>query len=140
MPEYVLDDPSTQNFVRRGIERLRDEFRGIFSHETIQCFVDESIAALAGARIKEFVPLFVNRFARERLQALAQVQGAISKDVPEVLFVCVHNAGRSVMAEAFLAAQFDVLLDVEFDLRLAPVGMSLGFITMTAARPEGGPS
>jgi arsenate reductase len=102
MPEYVFDDPATQNFIRSGIERLRDEFRGIFSHETIQRFVDESIAAMAGARIRDFVPLFVNRFARERLQALAQVQGSMVKDVPEVLFVCVHNAGRSQMAAGLL--------------------------------------
>jgi arsenate reductase len=100
--QYVFDDPATQNFIRRGIERLRDEFRGIFSHETIQRFVDEAIASLADARVKDFVPLFVNRFARERLRALAQVQGAIAKDVPEVLFVCVHNAGRSQMAAALL--------------------------------------
>src|SRR6266487_2115910 len=34
--------------------------------------------------------------------ALAQVEGSIVKDVPEVLFVCVHNAGRSQMAAALL--------------------------------------
>lgn len=102
MADYAFDDPATQNFIRRGIERLREEFRGIFSHETIQRFVDEAIASLGDARIKDFVPLFVNRFARERLRALAQVQGTIAKDVPEVLFVCVHNAGRSQMAAALL--------------------------------------
>jgi arsenate reductase len=46
------------------------------------------------------VPLFVHRFARERLRALGQVEGTIAKDVPEVLFVCVQNAGRSQMAAA----------------------------------------
>ena len=102
MTHYVFDDPATQNFIRKGIERLRDEFRGIFSHETIQRFVDEAMTSLADARVKDFVPLFVNRFARERLRALAQVQGSIAKDVPEVLFVCVHNAGRSQMAAALL--------------------------------------
>jgi arsenate reductase len=30
--------------------------------------------------------------------ALAQVEGMIVRDQPEVLFVCVHNAGRSQMA------------------------------------------
>jgi arsenate reductase len=30
--------------------------------------------------------------------ALAQVEGTIQKTMPEVLFVCVHNAGRSQMA------------------------------------------
>jgi hypothetical protein len=94
MPEYVFDDPATHNFIRKGIERLREEFRGIFSHATIQRFVDEAIASLSGARMNDYVPLFANRFARERLQALAQVQGQWAKGVPEVLFVCVHNAGR----------------------------------------------
>ena len=57
---------------------------------------------LGGARVKDFVPLFAHRFARERLRALAQVEGKLGKDVPEVLFVCVHNAGRSQMAAALL--------------------------------------
>ena len=48
------------------------------------------------------MPLFVHRFARERLRALGQVEGTITKDVPEVLFVCVQNAGRSQMAAALL--------------------------------------
>ena len=38
------------------------------------------------------------RFARERLKALAQMEGLMVKEMPEVLFVCVHNAGRSQMA------------------------------------------
>ena len=48
------------------------------------------------------MPLFVHRFARERLRALGQVEGTIAKQVPEVLFVCVQNAGRSQMAAALL--------------------------------------
>jgi protein-tyrosine-phosphatase len=50
------------------------------------------------ARLQAFVPLLSYRFAQERLKALAQVEGSMSKDQPEVLFVCVHNAGRSQMA------------------------------------------
>ena len=53
---------------------------------------------LEGARINVFVPVLAHRFARERLRALAQAEGVLAKDVPEVLFVCVHNAGRSQMA------------------------------------------
>jgi arsenate reductase len=37
-----------------------------------------------------------------RPTALAPAQGSIIKSVPEVLFVCVHNAGRSQMAAALL--------------------------------------
>lgn len=36
------------------------------------------------------------------MTAAAQAQGAIASKVPAVLFVCVHNAGRSQMAAALL--------------------------------------
>jgi len=49
-------------------------------------------------RVTSFIPTFVHRFAHERLRALGQVKGTIQKTMPEVLFVCVHNAGRSQMA------------------------------------------
>jgi protein-tyrosine-phosphatase/DNA-binding transcriptional ArsR family regulator len=95
-------DPISRQTFARSIESLAEEFRGIYSLETIERFVDESIDRLAGARVVDFIPLFVHRFSRERLRALAQSQGALGKDVPEVLFVCVHNAGRSQMAAALL--------------------------------------
>ena len=101
MPDGQLDPTSRATFAR-SIESLAEEFRGIYSLETIERFVDESIDRLSGARVVDFIPLFVHRFARERLRALAQAQGAIVSDVPEVLFVCVHNAGRSQMAAALL--------------------------------------
>jgi arsenate reductase (thioredoxin) len=101
MPDGQLDATSRATFAR-AIEALHEEFRGIYSLETIERFVDQSIDRMAGARVVDFIPLFVHRFARERLRALAQAQGAIVSDVPEVLFVCVHNAGRSQMAAALL--------------------------------------
>jgi arsenate reductase len=101
MPAGQLDPTSRATFAH-SIETLHEEFRGTFSLETIERFVDESIDRLSGARVVDFIPLFVHRFARERLRALAQSEGAIIKEVPEVLFVCVHNAGRSQMAAALL--------------------------------------
>jgi arsenate reductase len=95
-------DLITRGHLEKGLERLRDEFAGTFSAETVERFMAESLQALGGARVKDFVPLFVHRFARERLRALGQVQGTIAKTVPEVLFVCVQNAGRSQMAAALL--------------------------------------
>ena len=55
------------------------------------------------AKIHTHLPSLATRFAGERLTALAQAEGAIPKDVPEVLFVCVRNSGRSQMAAALLA-------------------------------------
>jgi protein-tyrosine-phosphatase len=88
----------------KGLDRLSDEFAGIFSRETVERFMAESLEKLKRnrPRLDDYIPLFVHRFARERLRALGQVEGTIAKDVPEVLFVCVQNAGRSQMAAALL--------------------------------------
>jgi arsenate reductase (thioredoxin) len=91
-------DPVTQHHVRQAAQRLAEEFRGIYSEQTIERYIAESLDLLGGARINVFVPVLAHRFARERLRALAQSEGALVKEQPEVLFVCVHNAGRSQMA------------------------------------------
>lgn len=96
-------DPITRNQIRHAAEELHDEFAGIFSTETIARYIEESSDLLSGARISTYVPLLVHRFARERLMALAQAQGQMTKTQPEVLFVCVHNAGRSQMAAGLVA-------------------------------------
>src|SRR5439155_3525356 len=90
--------PVTQHHVRQAAERLADEFKGIYSEETIERYIAESLDLLGGARINVYVPVLAHRFARERLRALAQAEGVLVKEQPEVLFVCVHNAGRSRMA------------------------------------------
>jgi protein-tyrosine-phosphatase len=91
-------DPVTRHHVRQAAERLADEFAGVFSEETIERYMAESLDLLGDARINVFVPVLAHRFARERLRALAKAEGRIVTDQPEVLFVCVHNAGRSQMA------------------------------------------
>ena len=92
-----LSDP-----IARVVYQLTEEFRGIYSQETIREFLAESEVLLDKPKIATFVPLLLHRFTRERLRALGQTEGRIRKDVPEVLFVCVHNAGRSQMAAALL--------------------------------------
>jgi len=91
-------DPVTQHHVDQAAARLADEFKGVFSEETIARYIAESLDLLGNSRISDFVPLLAHRFARERLRALAEVEGLMTKEAPEVLFVCVHNAGRSQMA------------------------------------------
>jgi protein-tyrosine-phosphatase len=91
-------DPVTQRFVDQAANSLASEFAGIFSEETIARYIGDSLDRLGGSRINVFVPVLAHRFARERLKALAQVEGLVTKEQPEVLFVCVHNSGRSQMA------------------------------------------
>ena len=91
-------DPVTQHHIHQCAERLAEEFAGIFSEQTIERYMNESLDLLGESKVNVFVPVLVHRFARERLRALAQSKGRIVKEMPEVLFVCVHNAGRSQMA------------------------------------------
>src|SRR6266542_3450022 len=83
-------------------ERLSQEFAGIFSPQTVAQCLEDSLPRWRDARTTTFLPVLIELFARERLRSAAQVEGRIVKDRPEVLFVCVHNAGRSQMAAALL--------------------------------------
>jgi arsenate reductase (thioredoxin) len=91
-------DPVTRHHIEQAAERLAEEFAGIFSRETIARYMTESRDLLGETRVNVFVPVLAHRFTRERLRALAQAEGILAKDQPEVLFVCVHNSGRSQMA------------------------------------------
>lgn len=89
--------------LERISEDLTRKFTGIFAAETVERYVFESYTAPARtSRIRTYLASTTARFAADRLKALAQSKGAIAHDVPEVLFVCVHNAGRSQMAAALL--------------------------------------
>ena len=95
-------DPVTEHHIRQAADRLAEEFAGIFSQETIERYMTESTDLLGDANVTVYVPVLAHRFTRERLKALAQAEGILDKDQPEVLFVCVHNAGRSQMAAGLL--------------------------------------
>jgi arsenate reductase (thioredoxin) len=96
MPQAL--DPVTQHHLDQAARALAEEFAGIFSKETIARYMAESQDLLGEPKINVFVPVLAHRFARQRLKALAQAEGIVTKQQPEVLFVCVQNAGRSQMA------------------------------------------
>jgi len=85
--------------LKTAATRLRTEFEDTFGVETIERFLHTSYDQFAGrATIPNFLPLLAERFARQRLHALARVEGKIVDGKPTVLFLCTHNAGRSQMA------------------------------------------
>jgi hypothetical protein len=85
----------------RLIHDLAYTYEGIFSRDSIaQAAANAREALEPTATIKDFLPILVSRFAREQLTAAAQADGRLIKPVPELLFVCVQNAGRSQMAAA----------------------------------------
>jgi arsenate reductase len=82
--------------------RLQENFDGVFGAETIERFLHTSFDQFAGrASVVTFLPLMAERFAKQRLRALAKVEGLHDDGKPTVLFLCVHNAGRSQMAMGF---------------------------------------
>jgi protein-tyrosine-phosphatase len=88
--------------LRAAAERLAGEFDGTFGTDTIERFLHSSYDQFAGrATVVNFLPLMAERFARQQLRALAKVEGLADDGLPTVLFLCVHNAGRSQMAMGF---------------------------------------
>jgi arsenate reductase len=89
--------------LKTAATRLQRDFDGTFGIETIERFLHSSYDQFASrATVPNFLPLLAERFARQRLNALARVEGKITDGKPTVLFLCTHNAGRSQMALGFL--------------------------------------
>jgi arsenate reductase (thioredoxin) len=94
--------PLMRDALEDATRKLAGRLRGVFSEETVARVVEDSFE-LIGDRPTvgpNFMPIFIERFARERLEAVAQTEGLVAKALPEVLFVCEHNSGRSQMAAA----------------------------------------
>ncbi|MCD2186839.1 three-helix bundle dimerization domain-containing protein [Actinomycetospora soli] len=86
---------SADHHLARIDDALTEQYAGVFSHETVAaCLVESRPLLAATAKTNDHVAVLAERFARERLIAAARARGALVSEVPEVLFVCVHNAGR----------------------------------------------
>ncbi len=94
--------PLLRRCLEAAVDELAADFSGVFCRETVARCVEDS-AERIGERPTvgpNFFPVIIERFARERLWAVAQADGRVDKPLPEVLFVCEHNAGRSQIAAA----------------------------------------
>ncbi len=100
MRDPTVVTESERGGLHRAAVDLHDEYAGVFGIETIEKLLVSTAGDMA-ARFNVYnqfrMVLFV-RMARERLQALAKSEGQIGHGLPGVLFLCVHNAGRSQMA------------------------------------------
>ena len=91
--------------MKSAADRLAREFDGIYGERpsSVSC-TPRSISSPPTRPFPRFLPLMAERFARQRLRALAKVEGLHDDGKPTVLFLCVHNAGRSQMALGFFNA------------------------------------
>jgi protein-tyrosine-phosphatase len=89
--------------IGEAIERLKKRFDGQLNSETIERFMNDSLETLVPrAKTSTWIPLLAERFARDRLRALLRLQSTNAAPKPGVLFLCVHNAGRSQMAAGWM--------------------------------------
>ncbi len=85
----------------RIVDDLSYRYDGVFSRETVAQAVQDARTHLEPlSRVPDYLPILTERFARDRLLAAAQAEGRIATSTPELLFVCVRNAGRSQIAAA----------------------------------------
>ena len=88
--------------IRQAARRLKQDFEGTFNAETIERYIADSQTKLESrAQFATWLPILIERFTRDRLRALARLEVG-NLDKPAVLFLCVHNAGRSQMAAGWL--------------------------------------
>jgi protein-tyrosine-phosphatase len=92
-----------QLHLRQAAERLKRRFEGELNTETIERFLYDSLDRLLGkAQTATWVPLLAERFAADRIRAMIRLESDLATLNPSVLFLCVHNAGRSQMAAGLM--------------------------------------
>ncbi|MCI0157102.1 metalloregulator ArsR/SmtB family transcription factor [Leifsonia shinshuensis] len=98
--ELVRDDRPADDATAldRIVEDLATRYRGALARESIEQYVRDSYDRLQGRKNRASL---TGAFAVSRLDALLRATGERAA-VPEVLFVCVQNAGRSQLASAIL--------------------------------------
>lgn len=95
--------PAEHVALRQSAAALQGRWRGQMNVETIERFMAESLdIILPRARLRTWVPVLVERLTNDRLRALVRLDSARTDLSPSVLFLCVHNAGRSQMAAGWM--------------------------------------
>jgi protein-tyrosine-phosphatase len=91
--------PAERVAIRHSASALERRWKGQLNVETIErCMAESLDLVLPNARIRTFVPVLVERLTNDRLRALVRLESDRTDLNPSVLFLCVHNAGRSQMA------------------------------------------
>jgi arsenate reductase len=103
-PRPRLEDlpPDVQAQVHRSARILQRRWEGRMNIETIERFLVESLDLLKGSKVLTWTPVIAERMTNDRLRALVRLETAPGHLNPSVLFLCVHNAGRSQMAAGFM--------------------------------------
>ena len=98
MNDQAVTTSGQRNALHNVARDLHDKYAGVFGIETIERLVLDSFDELSKtATVARWLVVSAERFAEQRIKALLHAEDHSAK-VPGVLFLCVHNAGRSQMA------------------------------------------
>lgn len=101
------EEPHGLEHVERALESIATDLHTrhpATDVQTIERIVQESYTALARrARVKQHLIPLTRQFARQRLEDVLKHRNPTNDHAPQVLFVCVQNAGRSQLAAALLS-------------------------------------
>jgi protein-tyrosine-phosphatase len=99
--------------IHAATETLQRRWRGRLNVETIERLMAESLQQLlAQARVTTWLPVLVERVTEDRLRARVRLDSDRTDLNPCVLFLCVHNAGRSQMAAGWMRHLASEMVDV----------------------------
>lgn len=98
--------------IKQSAAALQRRWQGQLNAETIERFLYESLDILQGARIQSWVPVLAEKLTNDRLRALVRLESDRTDLNPSVLFLCVHNAGRSQMAAGWMRSLAGDRVDV----------------------------
>jgi protein-tyrosine-phosphatase len=89
--------------IHESAAALERRWKGRINVETIERFMTESLdMILPNAHITTWIPVLVERLTDDRLRALLRLESNRTHLNPSVLFLCVHNAGRSQIAAGWM--------------------------------------
>ncbi|MCE1177809.1 MAG: arsenate reductase ArsC [Micrococcales bacterium] len=102
----MTTDSAARSALTAHLERVVDDLAYRYADSASRAQVAELVAAERArlepeSRHLEHLPALIEHAVRDRIEQLAHAAGQQARPVPELLFVCVHNAGRSQMAAAF---------------------------------------
>jgi arsenate reductase len=91
--------------IHQSAVALERRWHGKINVETIERFMTDSLdMILPNATVTTWIPVLVERLTDDRLRALMRLDSNRTDLNPSVLFLCVHNAGRSQIAAGFTRA------------------------------------
>jgi arsenate reductase len=102
VPRLADLSPELQTQVRKSAAILHQRWEGRMNTETIERFLVESLDLLKNSKVLTWTPVIAERMTNDRLRALVRLETTAADLNPSVLFLCVHNAGRSQMAAGFM--------------------------------------